>query len=231
MSQNISILSKNDITQEEKNIYNTFLVASKKSKNKPFKLRQDFSKLDDEIYIALKKLGSFFKNNKNISLNDYFWAPYEVYSKDEYFDLSFYNTRKAIIAYTQYLRQKETQDADSEGCINDCKAGLKNIYTFCAEQNLTLNEYKELNNTSIPIFLVHLKEHKINFYILHGLSIEQHIKRIEPELLDFYCKDFYDIYYKTRTKYTTSTKLKHTIKKALEIIQTKLLILTKPNPL
>ena len=49
MSQNISILSKNDITQEEKNIYNAFLIASKKSKNKPFKLRQDFSKLDDEI--------------------------------------------------------------------------------------------------------------------------------------------------------------------------------------
>jgi hypothetical protein len=206
-------------------------VTSKKSKNKPFKLRQDFSKLNDEIYITLKKLGAFFKNNKNISLNDFFWAPYEIYSKDEYFDLSFYNTRKAIIAYTQYLRQKETQDTDSEVCINDCKAGLKNIYSFCVEQNITLNEYKELNSASIPIFLLHLKEHKINFYILHSLSIEQQIKRIEPELLDFYCKDFYDIYHKTRTKYITSTKLKHTIRKALEIIQTKLLILTKTKPL
>lgn len=230
MSQSISIPSTNDITQEEKTIYNTFLVASKKSKNKPFKLRQDFTKVTDEIYIALKKLGAFFKNNKNISLNDFFWAPYEVYSKEEYFDLNFYNTRKAIIAYTQYLRQKETQDADSEACINDCKVGLKNIYNFCVEHNICLNSYKQLNNTSIPTFLVHLKEHKINFYILHGLSIEQQIKKIEPELLNFYCKDFYDIYYKTRNKYITSSKLKHTIKQALEIIQTKLLTFTKPNP-
>lgn len=229
MSQNISILSKNDITQDEKYIYNAFLISSKKSKNKPFKLRQDFSNLTDEIYIALKKLGVFFKNNKNIPVNDFFQAPYEVYSKEEYFDINFYNTRKAIIAYSQFIRQKETQDADSDTCINDCKTGLKFIYNFCAEHTIDLNTYKQLNATSIPVFLLHLKEHKINFYILHGLSIERHIKQLEPELLDFYCKDFYDIYYKTRNKYITSFKLKHTIKQALEIIQTKLLILTKPN--
>ena len=231
MSQNISIHSKNDITPEEKTIYNSFLISSKKSKNKPFKLRQNFSNLSDEIYIALKKLSTFFTNNKNISINDFFWAPYEVYSKEEYFDISFYNTRKAIIAYTQYMRQKETQDADSESCINECKTGLKHIYNFCANQHIDINKYKQLNNTSIPIFLLHLKEHKINFYILHGLAIESQIKRIESDLLDFYFKDFYDIYYKTRTKYTTSSKLKHTIKQALEIIQTKLLILNNPNPI
>lgn len=228
MSQNTSILLKNDITDDEKRIYNAFLIASKRAKNKPFRLRQNFTDISDEIYISLKKLGAFFNTNQTISCNDYFWAPYEVYSKEEYFDLSFYNTRKAIVAYSQYMRKKETQDPDSELSIQDCKTALKNIYSFCLTHAITLSSYKD-DTGGIPSFLVQLKEHKINFYILHGLGVEKQIKRTEPELLDFYYKDFYDIFYKTRTKFITSERLKNVIREGLKIIETKLLIFQKPN--
>lgn len=227
MSQNISTHS--DLTNEEKFIYNSYLIANRKSKNKPFKLRKDFTDVSDEHYIILKKLGAFFEHNQTISVNNFFWAPYEVYSKDEYFDLHFYTTRKSIIAYTQFMRKKETQDADSESCIDDCKRGLKYIYNECVARNITLTQYKELS-LPIPKFLVDLKAHQINFYILHGLDVEKQIKQIQPELLDFYCKDFYNLYYNTRTKFTTSTRLKNVIRDGLKIIEKKLLIFTKPNP-
>lgn len=229
MSQNTSILSKNDISEDEKFIYNAFLVASRKSKNKPFKIRSDFSDISDEIYINLKKLGSFFAAHKNIGYNDFFWAPYEVYSKDEYFDLNFYNTRKAIVAYTQFVRKKETQDPDSESCINECKDGLKNIYNECLINGINLAQYKA-SVPPVPIFLINLKSHLINFYILHGLDVEKQIKSIEPELLDFYCKDFYDTFYKTRTKFIASQRLKVVIREGLKIIEKKLLNFPKHNP-
>jgi hypothetical protein len=229
MSQNTSILSKNDITEDEKYIYNAFLIASRKSKNKPFRVRSDFSDISDEVFINLKKLGVFFKSHKNINYNDFFWAPYEVYSKDEYFDLSFYNTRKAIVSYTQYIRKKETQDPDNDICINECKEGLKNIYTECVSQGINLAQYKA-STPPVPMFLIHLKSHLINFYILHGLDVDKQIKSVEPELLDFYCKDFYDMFYKTRNRFIASQRLKTVIREGLKIIEKKLLNFQKPNP-
>lgn len=229
MSPSTLTLSKNDITEDEKRIYNAFLIASKRAKNKPFRLRQNFSDISDEVYINLKKLGAFFNNNQTISCNDFFWAPYETYSKEEYFDLNFYNTRKAIIAYTQYMRKKETLDPDSEACIEGCKTALKNIYTFCLMHAITLNDYKNSPNP-IPPFLVQLKEHTINFYILHGLDIERKVKQIEPELLDFYTKDFYNLFYQTRTKFLTSNRLKTVIRDGLKIIEKKLLTFKQTNP-
>jgi hypothetical protein len=222
MSQSISILSKNELTVDEQFIYNAYLIASRRAKNQPVRLRKDFSKITDEVYIQLKKLGSFFEANKSIPLNEFFWSPYEAYSKDEFFDLGFYTTRKAIVAYTRYMHKKETQDPDSDNCINDCKQALKTIYNYCVDHKSTLQRYKL--DTGIPAFLLHLKEHKINFYIIHGLDVDRSLKNIEQELLDFYCKDFYTMYSSTRVKFLSSKHLKEVVRKGLKIIEEKLLI-------
>jgi len=222
MSQSISILSKNELTVDEQFIYNAYLIASRRAKNQPVRLRKDFSKITDEVYIQLKKLGSFFESNKSIPLNEFFWSPYEAYSKDEFFDLGFYTTRKAIVAYTRYMHKKETQDPDSDNCINDCKQALKTIYNYCVDHKSTLQRYKL--DTGIPAFLLHLKEHKINFYIIHGLDVDRSLKNIEQELLDFYCKDFYTMYSSTRVKFLSSKHLKEVVRKGLKIIEEKLLI-------
>ena len=229
MLQNTSTLSRSELTPDEQFIYNAFLIASRKAKNKPFRLRTDFSKISDEVYITLKKLNSFFQNYKNIQYNDFFWAPYEVYSKEEYFDLDFYKTRKAMIAYTQYMHKRETQDPDSDSCIEESKNAIKNIYYYCVQHASTLSKYKQ-SNFPVPACLIHLKSHVINFYVLHGLDVEKSIKSIEPELLDFYKKDFYDMYYKTRTKFVTSQRLKNVIREGLKIIEKKLLTFENHKP-
>ena len=60
------------LTELEKQIYNTHLIASRVVKNKPFKLRQDFTKINDKTYILLKKLSLLFEHNRAVNITDFF---------------------------------------------------------------------------------------------------------------------------------------------------------------
>lgn len=211
------------LTEDEKAIYNSYLIASRTVKNKPFKLRQDFSSLEDQTYIALKKLGFFFAKNNNIRQIDFFTAPYDYYGKDNHFDLGYYLTTRALKCYTLYQKKKATQDPDSESNIDRCKECCSFIYKFCKDNNLTLQEYKSINNGTTPLIMQHLREHKINFYILHGLQCERTLKQVETDLLDFFVSDFQALLNETRVNFQRSTRLKNVIREAFSIIEKQLL--------
>ena len=209
------------LTEKEKSIYNSFLATSRKVKNLPFKLRQDFSNIDDKTYVALKKLGAFFKLH-NLNYTDFFTAPYDFYDTTNYFDLSFFTSLKAIKCYTLYARKKETQSPDSKETIDACKRCCSFIYKFCKENNLSLQDYKTKINGTTPLTLQHLREHKINFYTLHGLDCEKNICQIEPELLDFFIKGFYNMLNETRILFQSSDRLKKVVREALSIVDIQL---------
>jgi len=211
------------LTATEKQIYNTFIATGRQAQNKPFTFRKDFSKFDDTSYILIKKLYAFFNKYPHIKMNDYFIAPYKYYGADEYFDLQYYTTVKAIKCFSLYQRQKETQDPDNDTTINECKSACAFIYNFCADNNLTLEEYKTYTTGSVPELLQHLKDHRINFYTIHGLNCDQNINRVEVDILNFIIKDFTDILNTTRINFQKSSKLKHVIRKAFTIIENKLL--------
>jgi hypothetical protein len=215
------------ITEKEKSIYNTFLASSRSIQNKPFSLRKDFSKLDDTTYILLKKLSVFFSKYPYINTQEYFTAPYKYYGTDSYFDLHYFTTVKAIKCFSLYQKQKETQDPDNEDVINECKASCSFIYKFCLENNITLEEYKSYTSGSVPDLIQHLKDHKINFYVIHGLDCERHIRRVEEDLLNFIIKDFNNILSTTRLNFQKSNKLKHIVRKAFAIVDNKLLQINK----
>lgn len=222
MSLDTSIQStEQSLTNFEKNVYNTFLATSKRVKNQPYKLRENFSNLEKEKYILLKKLSNFFTRYDHIQLGDFFIAPYEVYSKTEYFDLSFYITRKALSCYTQYIRSKELVNPSSEASMVEGKNILKFIYKFCITNKLTLEQYKQ--HTVTPLFLIHLKEHRINFLTLHALDVDHVIRSYEKDFLDFYFPDFYKYYKETRNGFISSTNYKNLMRQGLEIISKKLL--------
>lgn len=210
------------ITEKEKCIYNSFLVAGRKSKNKPFKLRKNFTNLDPEIYVLLKKLDGLFKRNPNINMDVYFEAPYFVYDKDSHFDLRFYTTRRSLKCYTNYLRQREQQNPDSAEVVDRCKKCCAFIYNYCVERGITLDEYKTLSESNIPITLQHLKEHKINFYTLHGLGCSKKIQEIGTDLLDFLVPDYNIIINDTRVNFLKSTRLKDVVSKSFLLIEKKL---------
>jgi hypothetical protein len=215
------------ITEKEKLIYNSFLIASRTVKSKPFKLRQDFSKIDSTTEVVLKKLSLFFTHNSSITPTDFFIAPYKCYGSDNYFDLQFFTTRKAIKCYSIYCKQRETQSPDSEEAIEHAKKCCSFIYRFCKENNLTLSEYKALINGSTPIVLQHLRDHKINFSTIHGLGVDRILNQVEPELLDFYIKDFHKLINETRILFQRSSRLKKVIREGLKIIEDNLLIFAK----
>ena len=115
------------INEKEKSIYNSFLYASRKAKNKPVRLRQNFDNLESKDEVALKKLNLLLSKYTHINYSDFFIAPYKVYGSDNYFDLTFFNTRRAIKCYSMYCKDKQVQDPDSEESINTLKECLKFI--------------------------------------------------------------------------------------------------------
>ena len=213
------------ITDREKSIYNSYLYASRSSKNKPTRFRKDFSKLKDEDFVTLKKLSDFFKRYNHINYRDWFIAPYEVYSKDEYFDLKFFNSRKALKCYSRYMKEREISNPDSQEVIESVKEGLKFIAKYCIKNSLNIDEYTKHYTNNMPTCLLHLQEHKLNFYTLHALEVEQTIKSIEKDVLDFIVKDFQTIFVNTRTKFYGSLKLKSiardTKQKVKQIVENK----------
>ena len=94
-------------TDFEKMLYNEHLKEQRRSKNLPYKLRKDFSKVNSTIELCLKRLSSFFDKHKDIKPWEFFKAPYSVYPKGEQFDLKFYTTQKAIVVYKLF---KESQN-------------------------------------------------------------------------------------------------------------------------
>lgn len=211
------------LTEREKNIYNSYLIASRSIKNKPFKLRQDFNSIDSQTYTTLKKLSIFFDKNNSIKLVDYFSAPYDYYGSDNYFDLHYFLTPKAIKCYSLYQKKKETQDPDSDNTIDRCKECCSFIYKFCRENNLTLHEYKSYISGTTPVIIQHLREHKINFYILHGLQCDKVIRQVEADLLDFFVSNFQNLLNETRINFQRSNRLKVVIREGLSIIEKHLL--------
>ena len=220
------------ITEKEKSIYNSYLYASRKAKDKPVRLRQNFDNIESKDQVSLKKLNLLLSKYTHINYSDFFIAPYKVYGSDNYFDLSFFNTRKAIKCYSIYCKDKETQNPDSEDTINVLKECLKFIYNYCDNKKITLQEYKTyipgvasdlLPDSATPEVFWHLKNHHINFYTLHALDMDTAVKNKDIEIFNWFIPDFTDLYSKTRVKFLSSKSLKEKAKKGLKIIEQKLL--------
>jgi hypothetical protein len=206
------------LSNYEQHIYNSYLAITNTAKNQPFKLRKKFDNFDPVKANFLKKLNMFFQKYKHINIDDFFKAPFYTLN-DQHFDLSFYTTRKAINCYSLYMKTKENMDPDGDEQINNVKNGIKFLINFCRRNNIDLDQYKTMNANILPICIQHLKEHTINFYILHALDNDTVIKSIPAELLQFTIgEDFYKTYQTTYNKYIKSKKLKPMLRQTLKII-------------
>jgi len=206
------------ITELDKQIYNAYLIASRTAKNKPFKIRENFNKIDDKTYILLKKLALLFEHNKSVNIQDFFKAPFLYYNID-YVDLQFFTTPKAIKCYSLYKKKQETLSPDCEENIIKCKQCCSFIKRYCTTNNLTLSEYKHINSGTTPLVLQHLRDHSINFYIIHGLECDRIIRQVEPDLLEFFITDFNKLLNDTRINFQQSLKLKVVVRESFRLIE------------
>jgi hypothetical protein len=205
------------LSEEQKRIYNTHLATSRRMREKPYRSRKDFEKLDDDKTISLEKLDKMFNSYSNINIQMFFEAPYFLYQDVEYFDLDYFTTQKAKKDYTQYIKQIQTMSPDSEESLKRLIQGLKYISNFCKQHDLTLEEYVAYSEKNIPSMLEHLKNHKINFYVLHALGVSKF--NIENRILEFMFSDFWKTFQKTKNMYYGSSKMKVLAKKAINKIK------------
>ena len=82
----------------EQSVYNTWLATNRQQKNMPYKLRKDFSKLDDESKNYVKNISSKLLRLK-IPINEFFVAPFKFWDDTSYMPLQFYTSQKAVIAW------------------------------------------------------------------------------------------------------------------------------------
>ncbi len=208
------------MTDFQKRIYNSHLAISRKMRDKPFRIRKDFSDMDQTKLDRLASLERFFNSYQNIKIDDYFAAPYVIFEDDDYFDLDFYLTSKAKKAYSQYMKKIEMDDPDSESSLNRLVDSLKFVKNFCKEKNLTLKEYPLYIEDALPNMIDHLKNHHINMYALHSLGVTK--IEVENRILDFIFSDFWITFQKTKNKFYLSRKMRDFSKKAIDKITNQL---------
>ena len=159
------------MTSQEKHVYNSYLRISRSRQNKPFKLRKDFSKFEeDKNYTFVIKLINILNRNKSIDLEDFLNAPYEVYGDGDRYDLQFYTTQRAIKVYTTYTKKQMADDIDDDKVISKIKESLFFIYNFCKDNQITLKEYVNHKTNIMNSFVLHVQENKIILYVLFGFS-------------------------------------------------------------
>ena len=202
------------ISEDQQRIYNNHLVASRKAQDAPFRLRKDFTKVDVDKIRYLEKLDRFFKSYPSIDQQSFFMAPHEIYDDDSQYSLEFYTRPKAITCYTQWMKKLELEDPDGDVIMHRLTESLKFVFKFCKEKGLTFEQYQSYSELSLPCFLDHLKNHKINFYTLHALTFAN--PKVESKILEFVIPDFFLTFQKTKNKFFHSTKMRTFSRKAKE---------------
>ena len=208
------------MTEFEKIIYNTFLQTSKGVNNKPVRYRKDFTKFEEnENYIYINKLSAFFTKFKHINVKDFFEAPYFVYDEN-YFDLKFYCSHKAIKTYTAYNDNYILNNPDDPNTLLKLKESISFIYEFCKSKNIKPQHYINHIEGNYNSFFKHIKERNINFYIIFSFTgVEQILNNYDNEIKGMFSSNFSKINY-LRTKFYASGKAKKIINKFKEYVET-----------
>jgi len=162
------------MTQFERHIYNTFLKVSRSCQNLPFKYRKNFEGFeDDPKYGYIRKLSLFFNKFSHVDVDRFFQAPYEVYPDgcDDYHDLKFYISPRAIRMYGSYQRKQDNESPDSDSQTTFIINSLMFIFKFCKGHNIQLTEYLTYKSTGdLYVFIEHLRQRKVSLYTLFGFD-------------------------------------------------------------
>lgn len=209
------------ISNFEKHIYNAHLAISRACRNKPFRVRENFEDFEtDSDYVNVKKLSIFFNSYKSVDVDTFFRAPYEIYDKQDWFDLQFFTTQKALKTYTLYQTRKENEHPDTKNQLFFIKDSLKFILSFCRAKNITIGDYIFHKDDKMNTFLIHLKERKISIYVLFGLiGAEKILYSLPEDIKGFMFKELFNKIDTFRTRFASSSKAKFLVHEGLKKLQ------------
>jgi hypothetical protein len=208
-------------TKKQEFIYNTYLITSRTSHNKPFKLRQDFSKFNEtEYYTYTTKLERIFNQHPEIDIQLFFKAPFALHP-GESFDLKFFTTLRAVKCYSLYIKALQSLPCDNIYHLQFLKQSLKFIKNYCTNTKIPVAKYSIHSSNGVhPDWLIHIKNRYIDPFIMFGFTnIRSIIEKIDRDIIDILIPDFYTDFYSNILKFNNSSKAKLLINKGLEIIQ------------
>lgn len=158
------------LTEKQKQIYNLYLRAFRINNNQPFKPKKNFSDIETnaEKLTSLQKIEKVFCKYPAFFNKIYFDAPYKIYNDEKkYYSLKFYGSQKGIstcIAYYKVLLQSNPEEQ-----FEFLKDSYKFIGRYCEEKHIPLELYSSYCSVSQNDCLLHLKEHKISWYVIFSL--------------------------------------------------------------
>lgn len=209
---------QSQITDLEKLLYNKHLATSRKLKNKPFKIKRDFSGIiDTEKHKYLKRIATLFIKHSDIDPDLFFAAPYKLYPDVEYFGLDYFSTMRAIKSYTIYKKQIFLQDPDSQ--LEQVKESLHYIAKFCIENNIYFHQYPYHTTADLFTWMKHYKENKINIYsVMEFTNIFSSAKTLAEDLQKFFVGQFIEQFQTLYLQYNKSSQLKPYLQKTIPVL-------------
>ena len=207
-----------ELDQLERLIFNKHLAISRSIKNKPFKTRRDFSKIQNtDKHKFLKRISNLIRKHPEININTFFEAPYKLYPDVEYFGLDYFSTMRAVKAYSTYKKQIFLQDPDSQ--LESVKDSLKFIARFCIENKILLHQYPNHRTSDVFTWMSHYKQNKINIYVMMEFKdIYSAVLSLAEDVRRFYVEEFIEQFKHLRSMYISSKELQTYLKKALILV-------------
>ncbi len=199
-------------------IYNTYLSVSRGLKNKPWKPRKDFEGFDkSEQGLLCMRLSLFFKRFPQINIKDFLSAPYILYKDEDYFDLKFYLTQKAISCYSAVQKQKLEESPDSDNQIQDIIRSVKFIGNKIITSGITFKHYLTQKNGYTYSSVMDYVEGNINLYFLLALpNFDIIFDSMSDQDRELYCKTFHKDIVKFKLRLNNSIKAKKIINESIK---------------
>ncbi len=206
------------MTEKEKRLYNSYLIASKVIRKKPFTLRKNFSGFEDsDNYFYLKKISNFLDKYPQIKQDLYFQAPYALYKDTDFFPLQFFASQKAIKTYTLYLQEIREQSPDSDAQMQLIKDSLRFIANFCLKNKIPIEKYITYKPGITYAWTVHLREHKITIYSLFEFpELYEILKSIPLDEKSLLLDDIDDHIHAYKNRYNNSTNAKNLVQTGIK---------------
>lgn len=192
--------------------YNLHLKTVRSFKNKPYRLKKDFSDLEkNPSYKHYQNVTNFFNENHTINPTLYFQATAFFHDKEDWIPIKEYTTSRSLTNYVQYISNLNSKDLDDS--IDDLKSSYIFIYKFCVENGIPFNEYLDYKEgvANIPVFLIHHKRRDINIHFLFVfeeffIKLKQVYK--DKETYHFYIDNESWTPFEVRKRYMRSVKFK-----------------------
>lgn len=210
--------NQSQLSELEKCLFNKHLLVSRSEKNKPFKLRRDFSNIvNTDKHKFLKRISILFSKHPEIDPDTFFRAPYKLYPDVEYFGLDYFSTMRAVKSYTMYKKQIFLQDPDSQ--LEQVKESLRFIANFCIENNLYFHQYPYHRSSDMFTWMQHYKQNKINVYsVMEFTNIFSSVKSLAEDVQKFFVSEFVEQFQSLYSLYNKSAELKPYVKKAFPVL-------------